>query len=283
MTGIIYLNGKYCKASEATISIFDRGLLFGDAIYEVIPVYRGRVFFLDRHLQRLERSLKDARIAFPQVDWLTVFKELVKQNGGGDMQIYLQISRGVQIIRKHDIPAQIDPSIFAFTLHTPYPSYADKQRGLRAKIVEDIRWQHCDIKSTSMLGNVLVNDDAVSAGFNTAILTRNGWLTEGATSNVFIVDQQGVIKTPPLNALCLAGITRQIALELIKTLQLPCVEHNIPIQEVFAARELWITSTTKEIYPITQIDGHQIGKGVAGPCWQQVEQQFQQWIQSNHD
>ncbi|WP_019216886.1 aminotransferase class IV [Legionella tunisiensis] len=185
MTGIVYLNGNYCTTEDAKISVFDRGFLFGDAVYEVLPVYNGRTFFVNSHLQRLESSLAHARIKVPSVNWHPIFHELIKRNGSGNLQIYLQITRGNQGIRKHDIPGELNPTIVAFTLHNPYPSFEAKNQGLHAILVEDIRWSRCNIKTTSLLANILTNDDAVSVGANTAILSREGFLTEGSASNVF--------------------------------------------------------------------------------------------------
>jgi len=280
MVKIVYVNDEYVSASDAKISIFDRGLLFGDSVYEVIPVYNGQVFLADRHIARLNSSLTKARIAIPDREWLPLFAELIRQNGSGDMQIYVQVTRGNQGLRKHDIPAVIKPTIFAFTLHMPYPVTENAQRGLHAKIVEDTRWLRCDIKTTAMLANVLLNDDAVSAGFDTALLTRQGYVSEGSASNVFIVSENDEIITPPLNNLCLPGITRQIILELLATLNLPAREALIPVQDLFSAQEIWITSTTKEIYPVTRINSHQVGDGVAGEIWYKLHKHYQQLVKT---
>lgn len=281
MPDIVYIKGQFCNAQDAHISVFDRGLLFADSVYEVIPVYANQPFFVDRHLQRLALSLESSKIVPPCVDWPQLFAELIEANGGGDLQIYLQITRGNQGFRKHDIPPSLEPTVFAFTIHTPYPKFHDKKQGLKAKIVEDIRWQRCDIKTTSMLGHVLVNDEAVAAGFNTALLTRGGLLTEGSSSNVFIVNSQGVIRTTPLSNACLAGITRQICIELIQQLNFSFHEHEIPIQDIFSAEEVWITSTTKEIYPVTVINDHRIGKGVGGHYWTQLNESYQQLVKAH--
>lgn len=283
MTGIVYINGDYCKAKEAKISVFDRGFLFGDAVYEVLPVYNGRTFFASNHLQRLESSLAHARIKIPQINWSAIFNELIKQNGSGDLQIYVQVTRGNQGIRKHDIPSELKPTIIAFTLHNPYPSFEAKQRGLHAMLVEDIRWLRCNIKTTSLLANILTNDDAVSVGANTAILSREGFLTEGSASNVFLVDAQGTIRTPLLDNLCLPGITRHITIELIKSLSLSLREEKIPSEAIFNAQEVWITSTAKEIYPVTRINDSMIGQGCGGMYWKQLNEKYQQLIKNTHD
>lgn len=280
MNPIVYLNQEYIAAQDAKISIFDRAVLFGDAIYEVIPVYKGRVFLADRHIARLHSSLNKARISIPPINWLPIFAELIQRNGSGDMQIYIQISRGNQGIRKHDIPTAIEPTVFAFTLHNSYPTPEGTQQGLHAKIIEDTRWLHCDIKTTSLLANVLLNDDAVSDGYDTALLTRQGYVSEGSASNVFIVNAKDEIITPPLNNLCLPGITRQITLELLDKLNWPVREEPVAVQDLFSAHEIWITSTTKEIYPITRINDYQIGDGEAGKLWRQIHKHYQQLVKT---
>lgn len=283
MTGIVYLNGNYCNASDAKISIFDRGFLFADSVYEVIPVYNGHPFYFSKHLERLTYSLKNARIIPPNLDWQSLLNTLIAKNGGGDMQVYLQITRGNEGIRKHDIPSQIEPTVIAFTIHTPYPTLEEKKRGLHAKLIEDIRWLQCDIKTTALLGNILLNDDAVSSGADTAILARDGFLTEGGAANLFLVDVNGVIRTPPLNHLCLSGITRQIAIELINQLSWPLREEKIPASAIFKAQEVWITSTTKEIFPITRINDTSIGNGYGGAYWSQINTRYQQLIKAQYD
>lgn len=283
MDNIVYINGIYTEARNATISIFDRGVLFGDSVYEVIPVYNGHPWFVDKHLDRLKSSLEKIKIQAPQLDWPTIFKELVHRNGDGDLQIYLQITRGVQSIRKPDLPENIKPSIFAFTIHTPYTSDEDKRHGLHACVVDDFRWLRCDIKTTAMLGNILINDQAITAGAQIAILSRDGFLTEGSASNVFIVDSNGIIKTPPLSHLCLPGITRQLTIELIHKLSLPFREETIPIADVFSAREIMITSTTKEIYPVTQLNGNPIANGQGGACWELLNANFHTIVESCYE
>ena len=283
MSNIVYLNGKYSNAEDATISVFDRGVLFADSIYEVIPVYSGRPFFVSRHLERLQSNLQKIQIDIAETDWLSIFNELINRNGGGNLQVYLQITRGNEGVRKHDIPKGIKPTVFAFTLHAPYPTDADKRQGLQASIIEDFRWLRCDIKSNAMLANIMLNDTAVSTGAQTALLSRDGFLTEGSSSNIFIVDANGVIKTPPLNNFCLPGITRQVTIELIKALNLPFREELIPITDIFNAQELMITSTTKEIYPVTRVNGHQIGTGCGGPYWEQLNTRYHQLVEQSHD
>ncbi|WED44332.1 D-amino acid aminotransferase [Legionella cardiaca] len=283
MSGIVYINGDYLPASEAKISVFDRGFLFADAVYEVIPVYKSRPFFVARHLKRLNTSLANVKIPYPQLDWNAIFNELIQQNGAGDMQLYVQITRGNQGVRKHDIPDKLKPTVIIYTLHNPYASFEIKKLGLHANIVEDLRWLRCDIKTTSLIANILLNDEAVSKGAHTAILSRKGILTEGSASNIFLIDQEGTVYTPPLNNMCLPGITRQITIELIHELSWSLKEEKIPTSALFEAREVWITSTTKEIYPVTRIDDSLIADGKAGIFWEKISSKYQQLIDNNHD
>ncbi|WP_419418644.1 D-amino acid aminotransferase [Legionella sp. D16C41] len=283
MNSIVYLNGEYCPAKDAKISIFDRSVLFGDAIYEVIPVYNSKPCFLDLHLERLNTNLKKLKFKPLSYQWEAILLELIQYNGGGNLQLYIQITRGNQGSRKHDVPQSIEPTCFAFTLHNPYPTLAEKQQGLHAKLLEDIRWLRCDIKTTSLLGNILLNEEALAEGKDVALLMRNGFLIEGSTTNFFLVDKQGIIQTPPLSNLCLPGITRQITIELIRRLKLPFKEEPVSVQAAFNATEIWITSTTKEIYPIATLDGIAIGQSHADSYWLQLHNEYQQLIKGFND
>ncbi|KTD50896.1 D-amino acid aminotransferase [Legionella quateirensis] len=275
---IAYVNGEYCNLTDAKISIFDRGFLFGDAVYEVLPVYHGQPYFVERHIDRLNSNLQKIKIETPDMDWNKLIHKLISENNGGDLQIYIQVTRGNQGARKHDIPSQIKPSVIAFTLHTSYPTQQEKERGLNAKLIEDIRWDRCDIKTTSLLANILLNDEAVSSGFHTSILVRDGLVTEGSTSNVFIVTHDNVIKTPKLTHFCLPGVTRQVAIELINQLNLNFIEDNIESSELFNAKELWISSTTKEIFPITRLNDSLINQGHVGDYWRIINESYQRLI-----
>lgn len=275
MAQIVYLNGHFVPANEAKISVFDRGFAFADSVYEVLPVYNGVPYFIDRHIARLENSLKEVKIAVPSMHWEEMFQTLIAANGGGDLQLYLQVTRGNEGIRKHDIPATLSPTIVSYTLHNAYPTNDEKRKGLHASLIKDVRWSRCNIKTTALLANVLLNDEAVSKGAQTAILVKDHFITEGSASNVFIVNQKGTVKTPPKNNLCLPGVTREITLELLSTLNLPTQEEVISSDELLNATEVWITSTTKEIFPVTKVDDFTIGDGVAGKLWEEVNEQYQ--------
>lgn len=270
-----FVNGEYIPCSEAKISIFDRGFLFGDGVYEVIPVYNGILCFADRHFKRLTSSLEQCKIPPPYADLHDICHQLIEQNGGGDLQIYLQITRGNQGRRSHNIPSTLSPTIVAFTLHNPFPTEEKKQQGLRASLVDDFRWQRCNIKSTSLLANILLNDEALCQGNDTAILLRNGILSEGSTSNVFVIDAEMNIKTSPLNGDCLPGVTRQVTIELLAQLQVSVLEGNIGKEAILNAQEIWLTSTTKEIHPVSHVDGKLIGKGRPGSLWTQINSMYQ--------
>lgn len=274
----VFINGKFCASEDATISIFDRGLLFGDAVYEVLPVYRGQPYFVDRHLARLKANLEKIKIKMPSLNWIELIDRLISENNGDDLQVYIQITRGNQGLRKHDIPKDLEPSVIAFTLHNPYPTQEEKERGLSAKLIKDLRWLRCDIKTTSLLANILLHDEAISSGYQTSILERDGIITEGSVSNIFIVTQQEVIKSPPLDHLCLPGITRQIAIELIKNQNWSFKEESISTEELFNAQEVWLTSTSKEIYPITRVNETAIHHGQVGKYWHIINQAYQQLI-----
>ncbi|KTC75231.1 D-alanine-aminotransferase [Legionella birminghamensis] len=279
MNKFVYLNGQLIPSHEAKISIFDRGFLFADSVYEVIPVYTGRPFFLEQHLKRLQSSLEQARIASPSVDWENVLSKLIERNGNGDMQLYIQVTRGNQGMRKHDIPSDLQPTVIAFTIHNNFPGPLAAE-GLHAVILEDYRWHRCDIKTTALLANVLLNDDAVRQGGDTSILCRDGFITEGSASNIFLVGKDNIIRTPPLTHYCLPGITREITLNLIHSLKWKVLEEPIPVQDVFTASELWITSTTKEIYPVTRVNRLQIGDGKGGKYWQQINTRYKELVRN---
>jgi D-alanine transaminase len=278
MENWVFVNGEFCLAENARVSIFDRGFLFADSIYEVLPVYQGVPLFLSEHLRRLSRSLTAVAIPEPSMQWEELFSNLIEKNGGGNLQIYLQITRGNAGTRNHEFNTSLQPSVIAFTMHNTYPTHAQKKKGLSATLLEDIRWGRCDIKSTALIANILLNNQALTQGSNTAILTKDGNLTEGSASNVFIVDDQGIVKTPPKSHLCLPGITRDITLRLLADCDIPYVETNISNEELLNAKEVWITSTTKEIFPITLINSTTIGDGIGGPLWEKVEPAYKELI-----
>ncbi|MGB5337936.1 MAG: aminotransferase class IV, partial [Gammaproteobacteria bacterium] len=210
-----YLNGTFLPLDEASISVLDRGFLFGDGVYEVIPVYAGRLFRLSHHLQRLDDSLEAVRIGNPlaQASWSELLDELITRNHGGDQNIYLQVTRGVAARRDHAFPADTRPTVFAMSTPGDPPVDIPSVTGIKAVTLPDIRWELCNIKAITLLPNVMLRQQAVDADTAEAILTRDGFATEGAASNLFIVSN-GLLLTPPKSPALLPGITRDLVLEL---------------------------------------------------------------------
>lgn len=266
----VYLNGDYLPASEARVSVLDRGFLFGDGIYEVIPVYGGRLFRLEAHLLRLDQSLSGIRLANPLTHrrWEGMLQELVTRNGGGDMALYVQVTRGVAP-REHTFPQHTVPTVFAMTQPLGPQTDIAQQTGVKAITVEDIRWKHCHIKAITLLPNVLLHQQAADSGAAEAILVREDEVTEGTATNVFIVTR-GHVVTPAKGRLLLPGITRDLVVELCTNAGIPCSESKVTLDVLRQADELWLTSSKKEIVPVTHVDGLPVGTGRPGPVWQQV-------------
>lgn len=268
---IAYLNGDFQPLQDARVSVLDRGFLFGDGIYEVIPVYGGRLFRLSRHLARLRNSLDGIRIDNPLTDaqWETVLTGLVARNGGGDQAVYLKVTRGADSKRDHAIPTGITPTVFAMSSPLPASRDPGSEPGVSAITLADIRWKLCNIKAITLLPNVLMRQQAVDAGSVEAILINDGYAIEGAASNLFIV-QNGVILTPPLSNALLPGITRDLILELAAGNALPYREANVPEADLHRADEIWLTSSTREISPVTLLDDRPVGDGRPGPVWRKM-------------
>jgi D-alanine transaminase len=269
-----YLDGEYVALREARISPLDRGFLFGDSVYEVVPVFAGRMYLFKEHFDRLARSLREIRIDNPHDNegWLAIVEQLIARNGGGDMYVYVQVSRGMEYGRNHAFPAIVRPTVFAMA--SPLPVFTDELRktGLSAITVEDFRWGRCDIKSTALLANVLMKQAAADAGANEAIIVRDGEVLEGSSTSVFIV-KDGVVATPPNDHRILPGTTRDAALAIAK--QRTKVEiRKITLDELRKADEVWISAATRDVLPVTRVDGAAIGSGRPGPVWSEVSQGF---------
>jgi len=274
MKDIVYLNGKYIPLKKAKISVLDRGFLFGDGVYEVIAVYNGELVGVKPHLDRLDRSLTKISIPLPldHKQWHDIFTKLLHKNKitDGTYCIYLQVTRGVAPYRCHQFPAKAVTTVFAQVTSSPYAlSYEDLSRGTAVITAEDTRWQHCHIKSVALLPNVLFAQQAAEAGSVEVILLRDGYAIEGASSNLFIV-KNGVIITPPLSEHILGGITRKIVLQLATKNGIPCKEQPIIEAELKAADEIWITSSSRGIYPITKLDNKKVADGKVGSIWKQM-------------
>jgi len=271
----VFLNDEYLPLAEAKISVLDRGFIFGDGVYEVIPAYGGRLFRLTEHLRRLQDSLDAIRLSNPhsQDEWQLICENLLLQNGKHDQSVYLQISRGVAH-RDHAFPPQTKPTVFAMANRLVAPDPHFLQTGIEALSLPDNRWQHCNIKSISLLANILLRQRAMDEQAMEAILIRDGLVTEGAASNVFIVEK-GVIKTPLKDHHLLPGITRDLVVELAQNNQLACIETQISENELRQADEVWLTSSTKEILPVTTLNHQPVGEGRPGPVWQKMYNIFQ--------
>lgn len=273
----VFLNGEFLRLEEARVSVLDRGFLFGDGVYELMPVYGGHPFRLDAHLKRLARSLDAVLIPnpFDPLRWREILTELISRAGGGDLLLYWQVTRGVAP-RDHAFPRGIQPTVFGMVNPLPVPTPEQLERGIAAVTRPDLRWQRCDIKAISLLGNVLLRQQAIEADAAEAILVRGGQITEGAASNVFAVFDD-VIVTPPKGPSLLPGVTRDLVLELIGAAGLPNREMTISEPELCWAQEIWITSSAKEILPVTRLDGIRLGDGRPGPRWTQVNRLFQDY------
>ena len=275
-TSTVYLNGEFLPLNEAKISVLDRGFLFGDAVYEVIPAYGGRLFRLEQHLQRLDNSLSEVRIKPPlsHDEWRGILEKLLPESNGQDQSVYLQVSRGSADKRDHVIPPGIVPTIFAMTTPISAPDPEKARKGITAITLDDIRWEHCNIKATTLLANVLLKQQAFDEGATESILIRDGQAIEGAASNLFVISN-GLIITPPKSHHLLPGITRDLVLELAADAGLPYAEASIGIMDLEAADEIWMTSSTREIMAVTTLNGKTVGTGEPGPIWQHMTQLYQ--------
>ncbi|NOZ54338.1 MAG: D-amino acid aminotransferase [Gammaproteobacteria bacterium] len=273
---IVYLNGQFLPENQAYISVLDRGFIFGDGVYEVIPVYGGRLFRINEHIDRLDNSLNAIRLTNPltRQEWSNVLKTLVEKNGiGDDLAIYLQITRGVAK-RNHALPEKPQHTVFAMANPLATTNKPELLSGIAAITHDDYRWKNCHIKSISLLPNILLRQQAIDTGAMETILIRDGEATEGAASNLFIVDNDTII-TPPKGPFLLPGITRDLVLELARKNGLAHQETAITETVLQQAQEIWLTSSMKEIMPVTRLNGVPVSKGVAGPVWSTIFDLFQ--------
>ncbi len=280
---IAYLNGDYLPIEEARVSVLDRGFLFGDGVYEVMPAYGGRLFRLAQHLKRLQNSLDAILIPNPlsDADWERVLNGLLQRNAeatdpDGDQSVYLQVTRGVAQKRDHQFPEKIVPTIYAVSSTIAAVDPALAERGAAAVTLPDNRWLRCNIKAITLLPNVLFRQQAVEAGAAEAILVRDGRVIEGSASNVFLV-RNGILLTPPIGPHLLPGITRDLILELAAAHKMRCEERDIPEAWLRDADEVWVTSSIREILPITRLDEKPVGNGRPGPVWKTMKAIFQDY------
>lgn len=278
----IYLNGQYMPIEEAKIPVLDRGFIFGDGVYEVIPVYSRRPFRLTEHLRRLQHSLDGIRLANPNSEsaWKNIIVELVARNTAEDQYLYLHITRGVAR-RDHAFPnPPVTPTVFVMSSPLLSPPASLLQSGVCAVTAPDNRWLRCDIKAIALLPNVLLRQMAVDAGCAETILIRSEsvpageFMTEGAASNIFVV-KNGSLLAPPKDNLMLPGITYDVILEIAAANHIPHEVRKISAVEVFAADELLLTSSTKEVLAITQLDGRPVGSGKPGAIFAKLHELYQ--------
>lgn len=272
---IAYLNGQWMDPESAQVSVFDRGFMFGDGIYEVMAVYNGKVFTLDQHLTRLQRSLDEIRLKSPfdRPTWQALIEEAAVRGNENPAYLYLQVTRGVQSPRSHVYPAGVDPTVLITVMHAPV---LERREITPYKMVTktDFRWGRGDIKVISLIANGLLKNEALDEGFDDAVLVRDGHVTEATAANLFAVIN-GVVVTPPRSRYLLHGITRDHLLMLMAQADIPHVERQITEAELMAADEVWITSTGLEVWPVGQINNQVIGNGAAGVVWRTVDDLFQ--------
>ncbi|VAX07040.1 D-alanine aminotransferase [hydrothermal vent metagenome] len=283
MSSICYLNGDYLPVNEAKVSVLDRGFIFGDGVYEVIPAYGSTLFRLQQHLQRLDNSLKAIRLSNPlsHEQWQHCLQTLVEKNQNdkySDQSIYLQVTRGVAK-RDHSFPENTKATVFAMSNPLASISKDKMQEGVAAITLDDIRWRYCYIKTIALLPNILLKQQAVEAQASEAILIREDEVTEGSASNLFIV-KDGIIKTPIKSERLLPGITRDLIVELALQNNLPCEEIHITEMELRTADEIWLSSSTKEILPVIRLDDKTVGTGAAGPLWGKMINIYQSYKQN---
>jgi len=272
---IAYLNGEWMAPQDAKVSVFDRGFMFGDGIYEVMAVYDGKVFALEDHLVRLKRSLEAIRLESPHTDdqWRSIINEAVKRGYETPAYLYLQVTRGGESPRSQVYPRLSKPTVLVTVMHAPVLDRAEI-RPYTMVTKQDFRWSRGDIKVISLIANGLLKNEALDEGFDDALLFRDGELTEATASNVFMV-KDGVVVTPPKSNFLLHGITRDHVLVLLAEARVPYEERAISEDELLAADEIWIASTGHEVWPVGQVNDCVIGNGSAGVVWQLVDSLFQ--------
>ena len=271
----VYLNGQFLPLEEAKVSVLDRGFIYGDGVYELVPVYGRRPYRLPQHLARLQRSLDGIRLANPHTgaEWEAIIAKLIGRMAFADQGVYLQVTRGAAK-RDHAFPAGVAPTVFMMSNPLVLPSREQIERGVAVVTAADERWLHCDLKTISLLGNVLARQLAVDAGATETVLFRNGYLTEASASNVLLV-RDGVIVAPPKDNQILPGITYDVAFELAREAGLPIEVRAVSKDEALAADEMWLSSSTKEVLAVTSLDGRPFGGGKPGAVFRKVHALFQ--------
>ncbi len=274
---MVFLNGKFLPIEQAMVPVLDRGFIFGDGVYELIPVYSRAPFRMDEHLARLERSLAAVRIRNPYAreKWREIIRELVAQQPWEDQGVYFQVTRGVAK-RDHAFPAAVEPTVFVMSNPLVNPPRELVDKGVGAVTALDNRWLRCDIKSISLLGNVLARQASADVGAAETILFRDGMLTEASASNVFVT-KNGLLLSPPKSNLILPGITYDVVVEIAQMTKIPIEFRDLSESEVRGADEVWVTSSSKEILAVVTLDGKPVGDGKPGPLFRKAWQAYQEF------
>jgi D-alanine transaminase len=274
---MVFLNGKFLPIEEARVPVLDRGFIFGDGVYELIPVYSRAPFRMDEHLARLDKSLAAVRIRNPYAreKWREIILQLVAKQPWDDQGVYLQVTRGVAK-RDHAFPAGVEPTVFVMCNPLVNPPRELVDRGAAAVSAVDYRWHRCDIKSISLIGNVLLRQVSADAGAVETILFRDGKLTEASASNVFVA-KDGLLLSPPKSNLILPGITYDVVAEIAQATRIPLEFRDVTEAEVHAADEIWLTSSSKEILAVVTLDGKPVGDGKPGPLFRKAWQGYQEF------
>jgi D-alanine transaminase len=274
---MVYLNGKFLPIEEAKVPVLDRGFIFGDGVYEVVPVYSRVPFRLDEHLARLERSLGETGIRNPhsRAQWRELIYRVIDGQAFEDQGVYFQVTRGVAK-RDHAFPKNAEPTVFMMSNPLVNPQLEQVLRGGRAVSAADNRWLRCDIKSISLIGNCLLRQFSAEADASETILFRDGKLTEASASNVFVASR-GIVCAPPKSNLILPGVTYDVVVELARANGMPLELREVTEAEVRAADEIWVTSSSKEVFPIVELDGRKVGDGKPGPLFLRMHALYQEF------
>jgi D-alanine transaminase len=275
-TQIAHFNGLLLPLDRISISPLDRGFIFGDGVYEVIPVYEGTMLRGREHFERLQRSMDEIRLTNPHTvdEWMAITQELLKHHPG-NQSVYIQVTRGVPPKRDHVLPKGLQPTVFMMCYPLASPSKEAIENGVACITTRDFRWEKCNIKSTSLLGNVLARQLSADVGAVETIMLRDGFLTEASASNVFVV-KNGVVAAPPRDNLILLGITYDLLTQLAAEGSVKLEVRQVPESELRSADEVWLTSSTKEVLAVTTLDGKPVGSGKPGAIFKRMHALFQE-------
>jgi D-alanine transaminase len=277
MTNIAHFNGRLMPLDEIRISPLDRGFIFGDGVYEVIPVYDGAMLHGREHFERLLRSMKEIQLASPHSvdEWMRITRELLVHHPG-NVSVYIQVTRGVPPKRDHVMPKGLQPTVFMMVQPLVTPSKEAIENGVACVTHEDFRWTRCHIKSTSLLGNIMARQVSADAGATETILLRDGMLTEASSSNVFVV-KGNVVAAPPQDHLILLGITYDLVTRLAKEGTVKLEIRPVTERELREADEIWLSSSTKEVLAVTKLDAAPVGSGKPGPVFRRMHALYQEY------